>query len=368
MKAILEKRINALQNYLVENNIDLALFTDRENLIYFTGLTQIECMALIVPARAEPTAVGLWLDVGYIKENWSIGQVHGYLFPAASIGGTVAGLIKKWDLSNPTIGCSRYFIDFAVFDALQKELPGVRFVGIADQLYRMRAVKEPYEIDLIQKAADIVVEGMKRAVKSVVVGITEVEVLAEAEYAMRKAGSEGSSFRMQVLAGKQQLLSHAYATDNPIKDGQTVVIHLGATYRGYCAKLCRTVAVGDVPAETKRVYALIKAAQEAAIRALKPGEPVKKVYEAAYGVIAEGGYGKYFIDDIGHGIGIRQSEFYPVIGRNRDHVLDNNMVVDLMFPTIYHQQYGGARITDLLRVTGEGAKLLTDFPRELIQV
>lgn len=368
LKTTFEKRINALQDYLSENKIDLALLTDRENLIYFTGLTQIECMALIVPANAEPTAISLWLDVDYIKEKWTVGNVQGYRLPVASIGNTVADVIKGLKLTNPTVGCSRYFIDFAVFEALQKEISGIQFTGVADQLYRIRAVKEPYEIELIQKASCSVVKGMERAVKAISVGVKEVEILAEAEYAMRKAGSEGSNFRMQVLTGKRQLLTHAHATNNPIKDRQTVVIHLGATYKGYCAKLCRTVAVGNVPMETKRVYDLLLAAQQRAAKALKPGEMVKNVYKAAYTVIEEAGYGKYFIDDIGHGIGIRQSEFYPVIGRNRTHVLEENMVVDLMFPTIYHKQHGGARVTDLLQVTADGSKFLTDFPRELMEV
>ena len=87
---------------------------------------------------------------------------------------------------------------------------------------------------------------MRAAIDAVEPGRKEVEVAAEAEYAMGKAGSQGSPFRMQVLIQSRQLLTHPFAGESIIGNDQPVVIHLGATYEGYVAKMCRTVAVGKL--------------------------------------------------------------------------------------------------------------------------
>ena len=93
----------------------------------------------------------------------------------------------------------------------------------------------------MRKAAFAVCKGMEVAIKNVRPGVSELDVLAEAEYAMFKAGSGGSSFRPQVVSGERSLLTHPCASTKIINEGEIVVIHLGATYQGYCAKMCRTL-------------------------------------------------------------------------------------------------------------------------------
>ena len=368
MKDICQKRIRRFQKELAEQGFALALLTDRENLIYFTGLTQIECMAVIIPAFAEPIAVTLWLDTDYLAARGGIDNVKGYRFPSSNLGEKVVEIIKSLNYKKLKIGFGKYFVEFSVFDALRKGLPEAEFGSIAEIIYKIRALKDPQEVKNIQKACNILKKGMDSAIGAVSEGVTEVEVLAEAEYAMRKVGSEGSSFRMQVLTGERQLLTHAYAGNEKIVGNQTVVIHLGASSNGYCAKMCRTVALGKVPAQTKEIYEVLLEAQQKAIQALKPPLPVKEVYNAAFEIINKAGYGRYFVDDIGHGVGLRQSEFYPIIGKTRAHHISAQMVVDLMFPTIYHKPFGGSRVTDLIYVTPEGPQVMTDYPRELIEI
>ncbi len=112
---------------------------------------------------------------------------------------------------------------------------------------------------------------MEAAVKAVRPGGSELEVLAEAEYAMLKAGSWGSSFRPQVVSGERTLIAHPTASGKKIDSGEAVVIHLGSTCEGYCAKMCRTVALGEIPRKQEEVYDLLLQAQEEAIAALRPG-------------------------------------------------------------------------------------------------
>ena len=112
---------------------------------------------------------------------------------------------------------------------------------------------------------------MEAAVKAVGPGVSELEVLAEAEYAMLKAGSWGSPFRPQVVSGERTLIAHPTASSKKIASGEAVVIHLGTTCEGYCAKMCRTVALGEIPKKQEEIYDLLLKAQGNSIAALRPG-------------------------------------------------------------------------------------------------
>ncbi|HHW45142.1 MAG TPA: aminopeptidase P family protein [Desulfotomaculum sp.] len=361
------RRFRAVQKHLMEREIDLLLVVGRENLIYFTGTTQIECAALIIPVREEPLLVALWLDAPYLKEVTGL-PVEGYVFPRENLGQRIARIIRRLGYQRPTIGFEKYFVEFSVFDALRQEFPAARLVGAGDVLYRVRSIKSVEEIEAIRQACRLVVAGMEAAVRVIKAGVTELEVLAEAEYEMLRRGSGGSPFRPQVVAGERTLLTHPCASNRPIQEGEVVVVHLGATWNGYCAKICRTVAVGEVPEKQLSCFELIRQAQDAAISALRPGVKASQVDAAAREIIASAGYEKYYLAYVGYGVGLRQSEFYPVIGKNSQDEIQAGMVVDLLLPTIYLPGFGGPRLTDCLLVTGSGAELLTAYPRELIRV
>jgi Xaa-Pro aminopeptidase len=359
-------RFPRAQKMMAEANLDLLLIVNRENLIYFTGVTQIECLAVLIPRTGEPCAIALWLDAGYVGKESGL-PCHGYLFPKETLVTKIIERIRAYGLSKPRIGFERYFVDFAVYDGLRQVFSQDEFIGAADLLYRLRAVKEPQEIENLRQAADAVCKGMDAAVKAVHPGVSELDVLAEAEYAMLKAGSGGSSFRPQVVSGERALLAHPTASRKKIASGEAVVIHLGSTYEGYCAKMCRTVALGDIPKKQEEVYDLLLKAQEESIAALRPGATSAEVDAAARKIIEAAGYGNSFLDTIGYGVGLRQSEFYPIIGKGRTEVIEAGMVVDLLLPTIYQKNIGGPRITDVILVGEQKNEILTGYNRQMIK-
>ena len=276
--------------------------------------------------------------------------------------------IKAFGHASPRIGFERYFVAFGVYDALRKEFSEKNFSNASDMFYRLRAIKDETELQWMRRAGEIVVAGMEAAAKSVRIGIRELEVLAEAEYAMLKAGSDGSPFRPQVVSGERALLTHPCASEKKIEAGEIVVIHLGAAYHGYCAKMCRTAAAGEVAAEYRQTHELLLRAQRAAIQALRPGASSGDVDAAARAIVIEAGLEKHFLDHVGYGVGIRQSEFYPLLGKGRSEKIEAGMVVDLLLPTIYRKHGGGPRITDCIHVGREENEILTRFPREMFQV
>ncbi len=360
------RRIGRMQDELKKYHVDIALFADRNNLIFYTGLTNFECMSMVIPSEGEPRIVCLWLDAEYVRAQVPSEQIVGYIFPTTNLGAKTVDVIKDMGYTSPRIGFGKYFVEFSVYEALSRGLPHAEFVNITTSSYIVRSVKDDDELARMRRASEIVVEGMKAAVDALRPGLREVEVAAEAEHAMRKAGSHGAPFRTQVLVAERQLLTHPYAGETVIENNQPVVIHLGASYEGYTAKMCRTVALGAIDPESERIYDLLVTAQHAATQAIRPPIPVQAVYQAAYEVIDRAGYGRYFLEVIGYGVGIRQSEFYPIISKTGDHVIESGMTIDMLLSTVYKKSVGGARVTDTMLVSDSGVEILTVFPRELL--
>jgi Xaa-Pro dipeptidase len=367
VKPHLTRRIAALQAEMAAARLDAVVFADRENLIYYAGTVEIECMAAVIPAAGDPILCCLWLDAPYVRNCSGAENLLIFHFPSSNIGHTIVSALHALGLRVPRVGFHKYFVEFGIFDALRHAFPGMEFRAAMDLTYRVRAIKDETELASLQKASDFLSLGMEAAITALRPGITEVAVLAEAEYAMRKAGSEGATFRMQVLTHAKQMQAHAYACDVVIENNQPVVIHLGASYRGYGAKMCRTVALGSIADESRRIYKLLQSAQEKAAAALVPGVCVAEIYQLVHTCVSEHGYGDLILDHIGYGVGIRQSEFFPIIGKGLPHVIAKNMVVDLLLPTIFKPGVGGPRITDTIRVADSGGIFMTTFPRDLIE-
>ncbi|MDR2744469.1 MAG: Xaa-Pro peptidase family protein [Desulfovibrio sp.] len=367
MKQCLAKRIARLQTEMRKSHMDAVIFADRENLVYYADTVEVECMAAVIPAAGEPVLCCLWLDAPYVKARSGANRIRAYKFPSAAVGPAIVGAMKELGLNDPVVGFHKYFVDFPVFDAVRSAFPGMQWRSAAEITYRVRSVKDAEEMARMTGACNYVDAGMRAAVDFLRPGVTEVAVLAEADYAMRKAGSEGASFRMQVLTWPKQLLAHPYAGNVVIEDNQPVVIHLGATCEGYTAKMGRTVFLGEVPEETVKIYNVLRDIQDRAVSACKPGMKSSEIYDYACLPLREAGYDKFFLAHLGYGVGIRQSEFYPVIGKGIDHVLEKDMVVDLLLPTIYKRGAGGPRLTDMVRVSEGGGVRMTAFSRDVLR-
>ncbi len=102
--------------------------------------------------------------------------------------------------------------------------------------------------------------------------------------------------------------------------------------------------------------------------ALRPGAVCDDLVRAARASVEEEGYGSDYLGVIGYGIGLRQSEFYPVIAMGNKTVLEENMLVDVLLPTIYHPEFGGPRITDTILIKASGAEILTDYADGFVEI
>ena len=142
------------------------------------------------------------------------------------------------------------------------------------------------------------------------------------------------------------------------------MMDVGAMIGGYAADMTRTVAVGAVTEEQKRVYEIVLEAQKRAIEAIRPGKPCREVDAVARDYIASQGYGSCFGHGLGHSLGLEIHED-PRFNQTCGEPLEEGVVITVE-PGIYLPGKFGVRIEDMVAVTKTGCEDLTHSPKELI--
>lgn len=360
----MKERIERLRQWMEKEGLQVSIILKPHDVLYLTGWAPV-CSGLLVFSQSPPVEVCIWLDGPEGKRNPSSLRIAGYRFPESSMAEKMVSLMRERLNSPRQIGIEKDFMTVRFLETIQKAFPRASLVSVTRTLDEMRAIKTPEEIRCLKKATVMAEEGMKAALASVKPGVTEIEIAAEAEYAMRRAGSEGLAFGTLVASGPRTLLAHPYASPRRIGMNDAVVIDLGAKYRGYSSDLCRTAFTGKPSAEQRHFLKILLQAQERAFDAARPGATSGQVYEAARKVLAQHGYEKYLPDDIGYGSGLRQSEFFPVLLKDGQDVLRAGMVVALFQTTAYLRRIGGIRVEDQIVIGEKGYKKLSKLAQPL---
>ena len=361
----MDPAIDRLQCELDALKVDAAFVLKPHDVFYIAGYASV-CSGVLLAAGREPAFCTLWLDAHEAREQCTLSRVGTYVFPEQSLLGRMIKMLRKQGLPEPKrIGIEKDFMVARQYEMLVSEFPQAELVHITPVIDRLRALKTPQELEHIKAAAALADQAMEAALAAVAPGVSELEIAAEAEYAMRKAGSLRTAFSTFVASGERTLLAHPIASPKIMQPGEAVVIDLGAVVAGYSSDLCRSTFVGQPTPEQRERLRLVFQAQEAAASALKPGALAKEVYQAARQVFASQGLERLLPSDLGYGVGLRQSEFHPVIERESSTRLEENMVVALMQTTAYDRAMGGLRVEDTFWVSPGGAVRLTRHRQNL---
>ncbi|MEV7015058.1 aminopeptidase P family protein [Streptomyces sp. NPDC093991] len=249
--------------------------------------------------------------------------------------------------------------------ALQQALPGTSYVSLTEALPMLRAVKDAAELERLAAAgaaADAAFEEIRHVRFS---GRRESEVAADLAALLRGFGHSQVDFTI-VASGPNGANPHHEAGDRRIERGDMVVLDFGGLKDGYGSDTSRTVHVGEPSEEERRVHDLVREAQEAGFRAVRPGAACQDVDRAAREVIADAGYGEYFIHRTGHGIGVTTHE-PPYMIEGEEQPLVPGMCFSVE-PGVYLPGRFGVRIEDIVTVTEDGGRRLNDTERELVIV
>ena len=265
-----------------------------------------------------------------------------------------------------TLGIQSEHLTLDDFERLEKALPKVSFVRLGSAVSEVSIAKTPDEIAAMARCARIGSRALREIMGELQVGMTEREARDVLEQRCRELGSEGPAFDTIVLFGRRSALPHGVPGAARLKPGDFVLLDFGCTFKGVRSDMTRTLVKGRASAEQRRIYAIVRRAQMAARRAVRAGVRAAQVDRCARQVIADEGYGDAFGHGTGHGVGYRIHEA-PRIGTRSSVRLRTDSVVTVE-PGIYIRSVGGVRIEDMVQVTVDGARLLTGFPRGLIEV
>ena len=329
-------------NFIIFNQTNLTYFTN------FSGAT-----ALLIPEQGENV---LYVSgVNYEQAKAEAKDVTVELLKRSE------NLMEKIAKQAPAKKFAVDTLPIESWRALAKAVGGEEKLEPANNLIReLRKTKDNQEIVLIREACKLADIGIQVASETIRAGIKEKDVAAEVEYAMRKAGSDGTAFETIVASGYCCAYPHGTFLDKTIRRGDLVVVDLGATYKFYRSDITRTFIAGKPSEKQRKIYETVQLAHQKAFETIKHGVLASEVDMAARRVIEEAGFGEFFVHNLGHGVGLEVHEA-PILSPDSKDVLEaGNVVTDE--PGIYVPGFGGVRTEDTVLVTRDGAEKLTLAP------
>jgi len=374
---------------------------------YLTGFPEPDAVLVLV-AGAEPRAILFCRDKDAEREIWD-GFRFGTEAACAEFGFDACFTLDRLDeeiiqlLENQPALHYVIGLDTVWDNRVMAWLNGVRakartgvtapgrLIDARVLLDEMRLVKDAGEIDCMRRAAAISVAAHRRAWRATRPGMHEYEIEAELLYTFRALGAEAPSYPAIVAGGANACILHYVGNDQPLRDGDLLLIDAGAEYRGYAGDITRTYPVnGRYGGAQRAVYDVVLAAHAAAMAEVRPGRPWHAPHDAAVrvlargmldlgllagdldGLIERGAYKRFYMHRTGHWLGrdVHDAGEYKVAGEWRPFQPGMTLTVE---PGLYIRPADdvpeaywniGIRTEDDVLVTEVGHEVLTEaLPR-----
>jgi Xaa-Pro aminopeptidase len=357
------QRLDRARARMRELGVDALLLSTGADLPYLTGYEAMpleRLTMLVVPAAAEAVLVIPTLEAPRVVEQpdaFSIFPWDETDDPIEIVAGLVAGVDP--DARSVAVGdhtWARFVLD------LQHALPDVAFRRATDVTGPLRVVKDAAEVDALRAAARVVDDLAAAMRERPFAGRTELDVHRELVERMLEGGHERANFAI-VAAGANAASPHHDPTGRVIERGDVVLCDFGGTMDGYCSDITRMFVVGDVDPEVRDAYAVLVEAQEAGVQAATVGTPCEQVDAAARAVIADAGFGDFFVHRTGHGIGTEAHEDPYVVAGNATRLVPGHAFS--VEPGIYLPGRFGLRLEDIVVATDAGPERLNHAARDL---
>ena len=378
----MNQRLAAFQERLT-GAADLAFFPLSADLQYLTGVPRD------VPNYGAVVHPGDWLEGAWLSPHHE--PILALPRMTAEFGGLadlknvqlrilddfgdpkdmVKGFIKEFSLPEQprvAIGSATHGTTVSELNGL---LPGASFVSASKLLQPLRAVKTPEEISVMRRAGEITEAAFGAVLGRLEHGVTELDIVSEVDYQLRKHGSLGPSFTTSLynsgpnhplLFGQRQATWKRVLTP-PV----SVLFDFGAILDGYCYDYGRTVFFGEPGASFQNIFKLIMTSQEAGVAALQAErKTTSEADKAARDVLVNAGYGEAFRHRLGHAIGLDVHE-RPFLTAGDETLLRENMLFTVE-PSVTQFDTFSCRVEDVVVVRPNGGEPLTRGFRELLVV
>lgn len=355
------ERLACLRESLVERGLDGFLTAHGPNLRYLSGFSGSSGLLLIRAADAI-----LLTDSRY--EVQAAEEVTAEIEVRISRNGLFDAFsaVARVGSDTPRVAFEAAHLSVREKERLEAAAPDLALRATEGLVEALRIRKSRGEIDRMSHAADVACRALEETLGRVEEGMTELEITAELEYRLRRAGSEGPAFESIVAVGPRSALPHARPSGRALSEGDLLLLDFGAVVDGYRSDITRTVVAGRPSDWQVAVHGAVLEAHDAAVASVQAGAAAAAIDAAARDSLAEAGYGEYFGHSTGHGLGLEVHED-PAVSWRSEAVLRVGNVVTIE-PGVYLPGRGGVRLEDDVCVEEAGARTLTDFPLDLREI
>ena len=354
---MISTRIQKIQNKLSGN--EALIIENDDNRFYFSGFLSSAGTIIITKQNAY-----LLIDFRYYEK--AVHTTSGCeVILLTNYIENISSILKKHNiltlyLETDSVSIGRYAQIRNMFDSITISDDS----SICSYIKKIRSIKSDEEIKNIIAAQKMTDDTFSYILSRIEPGRSEREIMLDMEFFMRKSGSEGVAFDFIVVSGKNSSLPHGTPTDKLIEIGDFITMDFGAVFNGYRSDMTRTVAVSYVNDEQKHIYETVLKAQITALENIKEGIVCKNVDKIARDIIYNEGYDGCFGHGLGHSVGIEIHES-PCFNTRDDTLLKSNMIMTVE-PGIYLEGKFGVRIEDMVIVTKNGHRNITQSPKNLM--
>jgi Xaa-Pro dipeptidase len=352
-------RLGRARKLMVEAGLDAVVMAGGTSLEYFTGArwrNSERLFGLVLTREGEPAWVTPAFEKRRALEQISLGTDVRAWEEHESPYALVASILKDRGVQAGRIGVEET-VPFTFAHEIGLAAPAARLASATPVTAGCRMIKDAHEIDLMRRACEITVRAHRAVFASLVPGMAQSEAAALCREAHRRLGVEGGAL---VLFGADAAFPHGTTEPRPLQAGDVVLIDGGGKLHGYESDITRTMVFGAVPTLRQRtIWNVVRRAQEAAFKAMRPGVECQDVDRAARAVIEEAGFGRdyeRFTHRVGHGIGMDGHEWTYLVRGNKTPLRPGMCFSDE--PGIYIPGEIGVRHEDIVAVTETGCENL----------
>lgn len=395
---MLLNKIRAVQ-VMEKNGLDALIATTPENVAYLTGfwiltsirhrarqvyavLTKKDLKVALTIGRGlvdHPLQGGTWVRDYYLygefffapedpegmdAESLSLFQMLNRLPKYPNAVAALAQCLREYSLVEGRIGVDQGSDTISLGHKLEKEFQGLETVPSYDLFREIRLIKTTVEIDRIQKATAVAEKALTETVSEIREGATEKDLDRVFKAGIIRQG--GLPTLSCIGSGPRGAFPNVEPSERKVRKGDVVRFDVGCIFDAYHTDIARTAILGSPSAKQTTYHDALMAGQGMILEALKPGIATGDLFQMGMKETREKGIPHYQRHHLGHGTGIEGYDL-PLITPGNTLKLEAGMVLCVETP-YYEPGFGGLQIEDIMEVTAEGSRRLTQMDRRLFVV
>ena len=353
-------KLDKIRKILSEKGIDALIIYDELNQRYVTNFAFSDGAVLVTQNHAELITDFRYLEMAETKADKQ--------FCVSAPENRTEYIRKIFAEENvKTVGFEGATLAYGVYLKLCQTFTDVNFTDAGSIIEVLRQIKTNEEIIKIQSAQDITDKAFSHLVGMITPSMTEIEVAAELEYYMKRAGAESVAFETIAVSGDASALPHGTPRNQKLKEG-FLTLDYGAKLDGYCSDMTRTVVIGKADADMKKLYNTVRTAQKLALDYISVGADCGEADKIARDYIDsfpefKGTFGH----SLGHSLGLLVHESPSLSRRSFGRVMRAGEIYTVE-PGIYLYGKYGCRIEDMVALRDDGVYNFTHSTKELIEI